>query len=63
MNRHGLVSCPPTGSAMSVTGWLFAGSTTIAPNRSMNPLPGRAHGTVAVLRRAPGTPPVARRRG
>ena len=34
MNRHGLVSCPPTGSAMSATGWLFAGSTTIAPNRS-----------------------------
>ena len=49
MNRHSLVSCSPTCSAMSATGWLFAGSTTIASDRSVNPLPGRAHGTVTVL--------------
>jgi len=31
------------------TGWLFASSTTIASNRSMNLLPRRAHGIVTAL--------------
>ena len=34
MNRHRRVSCSPTCSAMSATGWLFASSTTMASNRS-----------------------------
>lgn len=39
------MSCSPTCSATSATGWHFASSATIASNRSVNPLPGRAHGT------------------
>lgn len=54
MNRHGLVSCSPACSAMSVTGWLFAGSTTIASNRGADAAartrPRHRHGPHAVLR-------------
>lgn len=45
MNHYSLVSCPPTCTATSATVWLSASSTTIASNRSVNPLPGLAHGT------------------
>ena len=34
---------------MSATGWHFASSTIMASNRSVNPLPGRAHGTGTAL--------------
>lgn len=54
MNRHGLVSCSPACSAMSAAGWLFAGSTAIASNRSADAAartrPWRRHGPHAVLR-------------
>lgn len=54
MRRHGLVPCPPTCSAMSATGWLFASSTTIASNRSADAAARtrlrHRHGPHAVLR-------------
>lgn len=54
MNRHGLVSCSPTCTATSATGWLFASSTTIASNRSTDAAartrPRHRHSPHAVLR-------------